>query len=111
MEDIEIARNTKLDKIIDIANSIGIKEDAIEQYGKYKAKISLDVCKHLKENKNASLLIITHYPRILEYLHPDFVHILSDGKIVKTGDIELARQIEKNGYSSVNVMIGNDNDE
>lgn len=66
---------------------------------------------YLKENKNASLLIITHYPRILEYLHPDFVHILSDGKIVKTGDIELARQIEKNGYSSVNVMIGNDNDE
>lgn len=66
---------------------------------------------YLKENKNASLLIITHYPRILEYLHPDFVHILSDGKIVKTGDIELSRQIEKNGYSSVNVMIGNDNDE
>lgn len=66
---------------------------------------------YLKENKKASLLIITHYPRILEYLHPDFVHILSDGKIVKTGDIELARQIEKNGYSSVNVMIGNDNDE
>lgn len=66
---------------------------------------------YLKENKNASLLIITHYPRILEYLHPDFVHILSDGKIVKTGDIELARQIEKNGYSSLNVMIGNDNDE
>lgn len=59
MEDIEIARNTKLDKIIDIANSIGIKEDEIEQYGKYKAKISLDVCKRLKENKNGKLILVT----------------------------------------------------
>lgn len=59
MEDIEIARNTKLNKIIDIANSIGIKEDEIEQYGKYKAKISLDVCKRLKENKNGKLILVT----------------------------------------------------
>ena len=59
MEDIEIARNTKLDQIIDIANSIGIKEDEIEQYGKYKAKISLDVCKRLKENKNGKLILVT----------------------------------------------------
>ncbi len=59
MEDIEIARNIKLDKIIDIANSIGIKEDEIEQYGKYKAKISLDVCKRLKENKNGKLILVT----------------------------------------------------
>ena len=59
MEDIEIARNTKLDKIINIANSIGIKEDEIEQYGKYKAKISLDVCKHLKEKKDGKLILVT----------------------------------------------------
>lgn len=59
MEDIEIARNTKLDKIINIANSIGIKEDEIEQYGKYKAKISLDVCKNLKEKKDGKLILVT----------------------------------------------------
>lgn len=59
---------------------------------------------YLKENKEASLLIITHYPRILEYLKPDFVHILKDGKIVKTGDMSLAMEIEKDGYSSINAV-------
>ena len=65
------------------------------------------VCKNINdymaENKQASLLIITHYPRILEYLKPDFVHILKDGKIQKSGDIKLALEIEKNGYSDINV--------
>lgn len=63
---------------------------------------------YLKENKEASLLIITHYPRILEYLKPDFVHILKDGKIQKTGDINLALEIEKDGYTGINAMIGNE---
>ena len=63
---------------------------------------------YLNENKDASLLIITHYPRILEYLKPDFVHILKDGKIQKTGDINLALEIEKDGYTGINVMIGNE---
>ena len=55
----EILGYENIDKIIDIANSIGIKEDEIEQYGKYKAKISLDVCKRLKENKNGKLILVT----------------------------------------------------
>lgn len=66
---------------------------------------------YLKENKEASLLIITHYPRILEYLKPDYVHILKDGNIKKTGDMSLALEIEKNGYTSINTMIGTDDDE
>ncbi len=66
---------------------------------------------YLIENKEASLLIITHYPRILEYLKPDFVHILKDGNIKKTGGIDLALEIEKNGYTNIDSMIGNDNDE
>ena len=66
---------------------------------------------YLKENKEASLLIITHYPRILEYLKPDYVHILKDGNIQKTGDMSLALEIEKNGYTSINTMIGTDSDE
>ena len=70
-----------------------------------------NINQYLDENSDASLLIITHYPRILEYIKPDFVHILSDGHIVKTGDISLARQIEKDGYNSVNVMIGNGKNE
>ena len=56
---------------------------------------------YMKENKEASLLIITHYPRILEYLKPDYVHILKDGKIRKSGDIKLALEIEKEGYAGI----------
>ena len=65
-----------------------------------------NIKKYMKDNKDSSLLIITHYPRILEYLKPDYVHILKDGKIVKSGDLNLALEIEKDGYSSV---TGDDN--
>ena len=50
-------------------------------------------------NKNRSFLAITHYQLLLEYMHPDYIHVLIDGKIVKSGDIELANQLEKKGYS------------
>lgn len=53
-----------------------------------------------KENK-MGILAVTHYSRILEYLKPDFVHIIKDGKIVKTGGKEVAQDIEKNGYKNV----------
>lgn len=49
-------------------------------------------------NPETSILIITHHNKILEYLKPDYVHILVDGKIVKTGDMNLAREIEESGY-------------
>lgn len=47
------------------------------------------------------LVLITHYQRILHYLHPDFVHILINGKIIKSGDANLAKTIEKNGYEEL----------
>lgn len=50
------------------------------------------------KNSENSILMITHYQRILEYLKPDFVHILVDGQIVETGNASLALEIEKNGY-------------
>ena len=53
-------------------------------------------------NKNKSFLVITHYQRLLEYIKPDFVHVLSDGKIVKTGCGELAEELEKTGYKKLN---------
>lgn len=62
---------------------------------------------YLKEFPNTSVLMITHYPRILEYIHPDYVHILKDKKIVTTGDYSLAIEIEKNGYSKINDIAGN----
>lgn len=51
-------------------------------------------------NENNSVLIITHNTKILENLKPDFVHVLVDGRIVKTGDYTLAKQIEEIGYES-----------
>ncbi len=59
---------------------------------------------YLKENKDTSVLMITHYPRILQYIKPKSVHIMMNGKIVKTGDYNLALEVEKNGYSKINNM-------
>src|SRR5437899_1700502 len=45
-----------------------------------------------------AMLVVTHYQRLLDYVVPDFVHVLVDGKIVKSGDADLARNLEKHGY-------------
>lgn len=49
-------------------------------------------------NENNAILVITHYNKILNYIEPDFVHVLVDGRIVKSGDVSLAKEIEENGY-------------
>ena len=59
MSDIEIARNTKLNNIVDVAKKIGINEDDLELYGKYKAKISNEVYEELKEKKDGKLILVT----------------------------------------------------
>ena len=52
--------------------------------------------------KNNSFLIITHYQRLLDYIKPDFVHVLMNGKIIKSGGPELALELEKKGYKNFN---------
>ena len=49
-------------------------------------------------NKEKSLIIITHYQRLLDYIVPDFIHIMHNGKIIKTGDASLALTLETKGY-------------
>jgi Fe-S cluster assembly ATP-binding protein len=59
------------------------------------------VAKNIREiySKNSpGILIVTHYQRILSYINPHFVHIISDGKIIKSGTKKLAQELEKNGY-------------
>jgi len=58
------------------------------------------VCEGVNKIKNdeTSILIITHHEKILEYLKPDFVHVLLDGRIVKSSDVSLAKEIEEKGY-------------
>ena len=53
-------------------------------------------------NKDNSFLIITHYQRLLDYIKPDFVHVLMNGKIIRSGGPELAIELEKKGYESFN---------
>jgi Fe-S cluster assembly ATP-binding protein len=69
--------------------------------------LDIDALKIVSEGVNAlrskesSFLIITHYQRLLEYIKPDFVHVLINGQIVKSGGSELALELENNGYESL----------
>ena len=68
-------------------------------------KIVFEGVQKLK-TKDTALLIITHYDKVLEYLKPDFVHVLMDGKIVKSGGIEIVEAIEKDGYGKMREELG-----
>ncbi len=67
--------------------------------------LDIDALKLVSEGVNAlrrpdrAFLVITHYQRLLDYIVPDKVHVLSGGKIVKTGDKNLALELEKTGYA------------
>jgi len=68
--------------------------------------LDIDAIRSVYENltelvsENNSMLIITHYNKILDYIKPDFVHVLVDGKIVKSGTIEIANEIDTKGFES-----------
>ena len=64
-------------------------------------KIVADGVNTLRDDKN-SFLIITHYQRLLDYIKPDFVHVLMNGKIVKSGNADLALELERKGYENFN---------
>ena len=70
--------------------------------------LDIDALKIIAKGVNSSrdgkkaFLVITHYQRLLDYIKPDFVHVLSGGKIVKTGCSELAEELEKTGYQKLN---------
>lgn len=78
--------------------------------------LDIDALKIVSEGVNQflgpdkSVMLVTHYQRILNYIAPDFVHVLLDGKIVKSGDSELARELEEKGYEWVREYstVGND---
>ena len=67
--------------------------------------LDIDALKVVAEGVNAlrdgrrSLLVITHYQRLLNYIVPDFVHVFADGHIVKSGDKNLALELEEKGYA------------
>lgn len=69
--------------------------------------LDIDALKNISDSINnflkpdKGLLIITHYKRLLNYIKPDFVHVMKEGKIVQTGDIRLASELEQYGYDLV----------
>ncbi len=74
--------------------------------------LDIDALKHVSEGVNklagdeVGILLITHYQRLLNYIHPDVVHVLLAGKIVKSGGFELAEQLEAQGYAGLAKEFG-----
>ena len=66
--------------------------------------LDIDALRTVSDGVNAlrgpdrSILLVTHYQRLLDYIEPDFVHVLADGRIVRSGDASLAKELEKKGY-------------
>ena len=120
----EKAKNLKFDeKILSRQLNVGFsggekKKNEILQMSILNPKLSIldetdsgldiDALKIVSEGVNASrngknsFLIITHYQRLLDYIKPDYVHVLKDGIIIKSGGSELALELEKKGYESIN---------
>jgi Fe-S cluster assembly ATP-binding protein len=81
--------------ILDETDS-GLDIDALKDVGS-----SIAALRSSEEGRNTGFLIITHYPRILSYVVPDVVHVMIDGRIVKTGGHDLAHRIEREGYDKL----------
>ena len=87
---------------------MGILDPAFAVLDETDSGLDIDALRVVGEGINAimrkpdkGVLLITHYQRLLDYVRPDFVHVLSKGRIVKTGGPELAHQLESEGYEAV----------
>ncbi|WP_297811912.1 Fe-S cluster assembly ATPase SufC [uncultured Methylophaga sp.] len=86
---------------------MAVLEPALAILDETDSGLDIDALRTVAEGVNAlraedrSIVMITHYQRLLDHIVPDFVHVLSEGKIVKSGDKELAKELEKSGYSWV----------
>lgn len=84
--------------ILDETDS-GLDVDAI--------RIVAEGVKRIKDEKR-SILVITHYNKLLDYLEPDYIHILLDGRIVKTGGLDIAKEIDQIGYENIKAEFSQD---
>jgi Fe-S cluster assembly ATP-binding protein len=84
---------------------MAVLEPALAILDETDSGLDIDALRIVAEGVNAlraedrSIVMITHYQRLLDHIEPDFVHVLSKGQIVKSGDKELAKELEKSGYS------------
>jgi Fe-S cluster assembly ATP-binding protein len=87
---------------------MAILEPKIAMLDEIDSGLDIDALKIVAEGINETLkktglgvLLITHYQRLLNYITPDFVHVMAKGKIIKSGDKKLAKELEKNGYEEI----------
>ena len=87
---------------------MGILDPKLAVLDETDSGLDIDALKTVGNGINAimrkpdkGVLLITHYQRLLDYVKPDFVHILSQGRIVKTGDADLSQRLEAEGYDAV----------
>jgi Fe-S cluster assembly ATP-binding protein len=87
---------------------MGILDPAFAVLDETDSGLDIDALRVVGEGINAimrkpdkGVLLITHYQRLLDYVRPDFVHVLARGRIVKSGGAELAHQLESEGYEAV----------
>lgn len=94
----EILQFALLDSILGILDETdsGLDIDALKSIS--------ETINILMENKNKSIILITHYKRLLDYIKPDYIHVMQDGQIVKTGDATLANLLEEKGYDWLKPM-------
>jgi Fe-S cluster assembly ATP-binding protein len=95
LEMLQLAMLAPKYAILDETDS-GLDVDALKAVGK-----SVNALRASEDGKSIGFLIITHYPRILQYIAADHVHIMMDGRIVKSGGPELANVIEREGYDKI----------
>ncbi|MCF7924496.1 MAG: Fe-S cluster assembly ATPase SufC [Candidatus Izimaplasma sp.] len=80
----------------------GLDVDALKLVGEHVTK---------QKSADLGLILITHYQRLLDYIEPDFVHIMINGQIVKTGNTELITKIDREGYDWVKTELGIDDED
>ena len=88
--------------------AMGILDPTFAVLDETDSGLDIDALRIVGEGINAimrkpdkAVLLITHYQRLLDYVRPDFVHVLADGRIVRTGGAELALELEEHGYEAV----------
>jgi Fe-S cluster assembly ATP-binding protein len=99
LEMLQLAMLAPKYAILDETDS-GLDVDALRAVGD-----SLKALRASDAGKDAGYLIITHYPRILQHITADHVHIMLDGRIVKSGGPELANEIERDGYDKIREQV------
>ncbi len=100
LEMLQLAMIAPRYAILDETDS-GLDVDALRSVG-----ASVNAMRASQAGKDTGFLIITHYPRILQYIAPDHVHVMMDGRIVKSGGPELANVIEREGYDKIREEVG-----